>query len=47
MTVLRIAYNAQPDFVVGIDVTRTWNREENREDTLTSNGGALTLRYYF
>jgi hypothetical protein len=47
MTVMRIAYNAQPDFVVGIDVTRTWNREENREDTLTSNGGALTLRYYF
>lgn len=47
MTVLRIAYNAQPDFIVGIDVTRTWNREENRETTLTSNGGALTLRYYF
>jgi hypothetical protein len=45
--VLRIAYNAQPDFIVGIDVTRMWNREENRSNTLAANGGALTLRYYF
>jgi len=45
--VLRIAYNAQPDFIVGVDMTRSWNREGVRDKTVSSNGAALTLRYYF
>jgi len=48
-SVLRIAYNAQPDFIVGIDLTRSSSREQNRDrdKTVISSGGALTLRYYF
>ncbi len=44
---LRIAYNAQPDFIVGLDVLKAFTRESNREQELSSTGAMFTMRYYF
>jgi hypothetical protein len=46
-SVLRIAYNAKPDFIVAVDVNRIWNSTKDRERELSSSGASLALRYYF
>lgn len=44
---LRIAYNAQPDFIVGLDLVRNFTGEPNREEELRASGARFTMRYYF
>ena len=46
-TVLRLAYNAQPDFVVGVDLVGIYNRENSRREAMFATGAMVTLRYYF
>ncbi len=44
---LRVAYNAQPDFIVGLDLVRNSTGESTGEQELSSSGVMFTMRYYF
>jgi hypothetical protein len=46
-TILRLAYNAQPDFVVGVDLLALFNRENTDREAMIATGAMVTLRYYF
>jgi len=46
-TVLRIAYNAQPDFLIGLDLTGSSASEIDGEDSVNAGGATITMKYYF
>lgn len=46
-TVLRVAYNAKPDFLVAVDLLGVFNRENSRTVPVWAGGASLSLRYYF
>jgi hypothetical protein len=46
-TVLRVAYNAKPDFLVAVDALGVFNRENSRAVPVWAGGFSISLRYYF
>jgi len=46
-TMLRLAYNAEPNFLVAIDLLGVFNRENSRASPVWAGGASLSLRYYF
>lgn len=46
-TLLRIAYNGKPDFLIALDVMGVIDRENLESDSVWSGGAAFSLRYYF
>jgi hypothetical protein len=46
-TVLRVAYNARPDFLVAVDALGVFNRENSRAAPVWAGGFSISLRYYF
>jgi hypothetical protein len=46
-TVLRLAYNAKPDVLAGLDVLGVFNRENSRATPVWASGISIYLRYYF
>ena len=46
-TVLRIAYNGKPDFLIAVDVLGVFNRENSRAAPVWAGGASLSMRYYF
>ena len=46
-TLLRIAYNGKPDFLIALDLTGVVDRENRQKDSVWSAGAVFSLRYYF
>jgi len=46
-TVLRLAYNGKPDFLIALDVMGVLDRENLEADSVWAGGAAFSLRYYF
>jgi hypothetical protein len=46
-TVVRIAYNGRPDFLIALDLTGVMNREVRDADPVKAGGAQISLRYYF
>jgi hypothetical protein len=46
-TVLRLAYNARPDFLIALDLMGVMNRETDRREPIKAGGATVSLRYYF
>lgn len=46
-SVLRIAYNERPDFLIALDLTGVMNREVRDADPVKAGGAQVSLRYYF
>jgi len=46
-SVLRLAYNAKPDFLVAVDVLGVFSRENTRTVPVWAGGFSISLRYYF
>ena len=46
-TLLRIAYNGKPDFLIALDLTGVLDRENRQEDSVWAAGAVFSLRYYF
>lgn len=45
--VVRVAFNAQPDFLVGVDLTMNRTKEIDGRDPISAGGVSLTLKYWF
>ena len=46
-TVLRIAYNGKPDFLLSMDILGVLDRENARAEAVWAGGVAVAMRYYF
>ena len=46
-TVLRLAYNAKPDFLISLDILGVFGRENSRNKPVWAGGAAIGMRYYF
>ena len=44
---LQIGYNTKPDFLICLDLNRTFGRGSRGESNVAAAGAGLTLRYFF
>jgi hypothetical protein len=46
-TILRLAYNGRPDFLIALDIMGVVNRENAQATAVWAGGVVFSLRYYF
>lgn len=46
-TVLRLAYNGRPDFLISVDILGVLDRDNSRAQAVWAGGAAISMRYYF